>query len=279
MLASTFLSAVADRMIARSPRVGIKLPKVERPPVRPLPTEQIAAIAESIDPRYRAAVVLSAGTGLRQAECSGLTVDRVDFLRANYASIVSLSRASARIRSWHHPRPTRAIAIVPLPTVVIDALANHLRAFGEGPEGLIFSNEHGKPINRTRFSDLWRPAVKAAGAAGCAVPRSAPSLRLGAHPSGAQCEGRSGGPRTRRGDRNARHLRASLARRRRPHESRDRLGLEPSWVRSVSTRREGTLKSLVTYGGGESADRRGSVPRLLAEIRIGDHPSMRPTWD
>src|SRR5438552_19101417 len=31
--------------------------------------------------------------------------------------------------------------------------------------------------------------------------------------------------------------------------------------------------------GDESADRRGSVPRFLAEIRIGDHPSMRPTWD
>ena len=31
--------------------------------------------------RYKALVVLAAGTGLRQGECFGLTVDRVDLLR------------------------------------------------------------------------------------------------------------------------------------------------------------------------------------------------------
>ncbi|MGH9107970.1 MAG: tyrosine-type recombinase/integrase [Acidimicrobiales bacterium] len=53
---------------------------------------------------------------------------------------------------------------VPLPQVVLDALAAHMATYAPGPDGLVFATEDGQPIRRTRFSDVWRPAVKAAGA-------------------------------------------------------------------------------------------------------------------
>ena len=44
-LASVFLSAVDDRILARTPCRGIKLPNAERPLVNPLPTEDVLALA------------------------------------------------------------------------------------------------------------------------------------------------------------------------------------------------------------------------------------------
>lgn len=76
-----FRAAVADKLIPESPCRRIKLPKAERRQVVPLATEAVEALIDAMPERYRALVVLAAGTGLRQGECFGLTLDRVDFLR------------------------------------------------------------------------------------------------------------------------------------------------------------------------------------------------------
>jgi integrase len=80
-VAQVFKAAVRDRLIASSPCEGISLPRVQREPVVPLTTEQVQALADAVPERWRALVILAAGTGLRQGECLGLTVDRVDWLR------------------------------------------------------------------------------------------------------------------------------------------------------------------------------------------------------
>jgi integrase len=62
------------------------------------------------------------------------------------------------------PKTASSVRTVPLPTVVVDALALHLRDPPGLGEGFVFTNEHGEAIIRTRFSDrVWRPAVKRAG--------------------------------------------------------------------------------------------------------------------
>ena len=47
----------------------------------PLSLEAVEALTDAMPDRYRALVTLAAGTGLRQGEAFGLTVDRIDFLR------------------------------------------------------------------------------------------------------------------------------------------------------------------------------------------------------
>ena len=47
--------------------------------VEPLATEVVEGLMDAVPERYQALVVLAAGTGMRQGECFGLTVDRVDF--------------------------------------------------------------------------------------------------------------------------------------------------------------------------------------------------------
>ena len=65
----------------------------------------------------------------------------------------------------HGPPKTRAsYRVLPLPQVVLEALAEHLREFPITNNGLVFTDKANAPLNRTRFSaSVWRPAVKRAG--------------------------------------------------------------------------------------------------------------------
>jgi integrase len=74
-------AAVRDGLIPTNPAEGIKLAKVEVHQIVIPTTEDVQAISEAMPDRYRAMVTLAAGTGLRQGEVFGLTVDRVEFLR------------------------------------------------------------------------------------------------------------------------------------------------------------------------------------------------------
>lgn len=162
-LRSIMRAAVDDRVVTRDPCVRIKLPKVEHKRVVPLEVEQVDAIRAALPARYRALVTLASGTGLRQGECFGLTVDRVDFLRRTV--LVDRQLIIAPGQSWRlaPPKTAASVRTIPLPQVVADALAAHLAAFPAGEDGLIFTNEAGGPIRRSAFGGVWRPAVARAG--------------------------------------------------------------------------------------------------------------------
>jgi integrase len=159
-----FRAATADRVISQNPVVGTRLPKAEPRRVEPLGAEVVQAIMEAVPDRYRALVVLAAGTGLRQGECFGLTLDRVDFLRRQLTVDRQLVLLPGSGPALGAPKTQASYRVVPLPAVVLDALAAHLSCYPVGPDGFLFTNHAGEPIRRTRFSDVWRPAVKASGA-------------------------------------------------------------------------------------------------------------------
>ncbi len=167
LVAAIFKAAVRDRRLPSSPCEGIKLPKQEPRQVVPLATAAVRALAQAVPPRFSGLITLAAGTGLRQGEAFGLTLDRVDFLRRTLTvdrQLVLHPRQEPR----HGPPKTRAsYRVLPLPQVVLEALAEHLREFPVADSGLIFTTELGAPLSRTRFSaSVWRPATERAGVAG-----------------------------------------------------------------------------------------------------------------
>jgi integrase len=81
--ASAMRAAVTDRVLATSPCVGVKLPEIARERVVPLELHQVQALADAMPERYRALVILGAGTGLRQGEAFGVTVDGSTFCVAS----------------------------------------------------------------------------------------------------------------------------------------------------------------------------------------------------
>jgi len=166
-VSAIFRAAVADRLIASSPCVGVKLPKAAPRQVVPMETAAVHALADAVPERYRALIVLAAGTGLRQGECFGLEVRHADFLRRTLTvdqQLVLLPGAPPQVAP---PKTAASYRTLPLPQVVLDALAAHLAAFPVASDGRIFTTPAGEPIRRTAFSsNVWRPAVAQVGVQG-----------------------------------------------------------------------------------------------------------------
>jgi integrase len=158
IVSSVFRAAVRDRVIAYSPCEGIKLPKVTKSRVEPLATEVVLALAYAVPDRYRALVILAAGTGMRQGECFGLTMDRINFLRRVVHVEQQLVTVTGRAPFLAPPKTAASVRSIPLPTVVIDALAAHLAKYPP-TDGFVFVSEAGRPIHRTAFGRMWRRAA------------------------------------------------------------------------------------------------------------------------
>lgn len=162
-LAGIMKAAVRDRLIASSPCAGTRLPKSDPSRVEPLSLVAVRATEAAVPDRYRAMVTLGAGAGLRQGEAFGLTVDRVDFLRRTLTVNRQLVTIAKRAPYLAPPKTAASVRVIPLPQVVVDALAAHLKAYPAGADGLVFTSEGGRPLRRQHFSArAWRPAVVAA---------------------------------------------------------------------------------------------------------------------
>lgn len=164
-LSSIMKAAVRDRRIAANPCEGTKLPKPDRAKVAPPTTEQVEALREEMPDRLRALVTFTAGTGMRQGEVLGLTVDRLNLLRREVTVDRQLVRVTSKPTSltFGPPKTAASARTIPLPRVVVDTLAEHLAKYPPFDHGLVFTLESGEPITRQRFGHLWRPAARKAG--------------------------------------------------------------------------------------------------------------------
>ncbi|HUP75602.1 MAG TPA: site-specific integrase [Acidimicrobiales bacterium] len=98
---------------------------------------------------------LGLGAGLRQSEATGLTVDRVDFLRRTLTVDRQLVMRNAGPVAFGPPKTTRSRRVVPLADPVVNALAAHVERHGTGEQGLLL-HEDGSPVRRHRFGVIWR---------------------------------------------------------------------------------------------------------------------------
>ncbi len=162
LLATILRSAVEDRVIAVSPCVRIALPSIDDFQRMPLGLADVDVLIESVPDRYSALLVLMAGTGLRPGEAFGLTIDRVDFLRRQLRVDQQLVLVSGP-PTLAPPKTKASMRTVPLPQVVVEALARHIEAYAPGPSGLLFTASGGGAIRRNVFNTkVWRPTVRRA---------------------------------------------------------------------------------------------------------------------
>lgn len=164
IVSGIFRAAVRDRRIVASPCESTKLPKVTPARVEPLGTDVVRRLELAAPPRWRAAVTLAAGTGMRNGEVLGLTVDRVDFLRRTVHVDRQLVEVAGQAPTLAPPKTPASVRTIPLPQVVVAALAAHLAAYPASAGGLVFPDDDGSPMRRTAFSRrVWGPARRAAG--------------------------------------------------------------------------------------------------------------------
>lgn len=101
--------------------------------------------------KLRALVTFTAGAGMRQGEVLGLTVDRLDMLRRTVTVDRQLVTRPGKVTEFGPPKTKASNRTIPLPQVVVDALA-----------ALVFRLDR-QPITRQAFGHVWRPAARAAG--------------------------------------------------------------------------------------------------------------------
>ncbi len=162
VVSGVFKAAVRDRMIMTNPCEGTRLPRVERARVVPPTIEQVETLQRAMPDELHALIVLAAGTGMRQGELLGLTVDRIDFEHRELHVDRQLITDSWTRTRFGPPKTPASNRTIPLPQAVVDALTDHITRFPPGPHGLLFTFD-GEPITRQVFGHLWRPAARAAG--------------------------------------------------------------------------------------------------------------------
>jgi integrase len=159
-----FRAAVEDGLIVRNPAARALLPRNDPAKPQPVPPEVVAAIEAALPDWLRVAVPLGIGAGLRQGEASGLTVDRVHFLRRTLRVDRQLIDRNVPEPVLSPPKTESSNRTVPLASFVLDALSAHLAAFPAKPGDLVLRDPAGRPVDSGRFGHQWRRACRAAGA-------------------------------------------------------------------------------------------------------------------
>jgi integrase len=126
--------------------------------------ELVAAIEAALPHWLRVAVPLGVGAGLRQGEASGLTVDRVHFLRRTLRVDRQLIDRNVPEPVLSPPKTESSNRTIPLAGFVTEALSAHLAAFPRKPGELLLLDPSGRPVDSGRFGNQWRRACRAVGA-------------------------------------------------------------------------------------------------------------------
>jgi integrase len=162
LLSAILKSAVESGFLARSPCVGVALPKARRREMHFLSAPAVASLGEAISEPYETLVYLLAYGGLRWGEAAGLRRGRCHLLRSRIEIVESASEVGGTL--YFGATKTYQSRSVVLPAFLRDMMAAHLARYVDGgPEALVFTNGAGGPLRNSNFRNrTWRPAVRAA---------------------------------------------------------------------------------------------------------------------
>ena len=162
ILSRALRAAELDGMIARSPLLGIVLPKIEHSSMRFLDPQEVVELADTIDPRFRVLVLTAAGTGLRWGELAALDLSHLNLLRRTATVDCTLTEVGGQV-SRSAPKTATARRTVSLSEFLVAELEEHLARHPD-PDSFVFSSPAGGPLRRNNFRRrFWLPAVRAAG--------------------------------------------------------------------------------------------------------------------
>jgi integrase len=154
-------TAVIDGYLARTPCVGITLPRdTSHQEMRFLNAEKVSALAGAITPSYNALILTAAYTGLRWGELAALKAGRVHLLKRQIDVWESLAEINGHLHTG--PTKTGTRRSVRIPRFLTDVLGEHIGRDTD-PDGYVFTSPEGGPLRRNFYRRHFKPAVIAAG--------------------------------------------------------------------------------------------------------------------
>ena len=167
VLAALYRKALRDQLVIRTPCVDIALPRRERTSrsLVPITTDEVAAIVAHLPGHMKAVAWTQATLGLRTGEVTGLTVDRVNWVRRSVTIDRQMVTPKTGSPSFGPPKTEASARTLEMSVWLSERLAEHLRLHGEGESGLIFHTMSGAPIRRAHWAEAFKKAATAAGVA------------------------------------------------------------------------------------------------------------------
>lgn len=184
-VSAVFRMAMDDGIVHRDPTraASVEWPKTGDHLARPWSRDQLEAMRAQLPRRYRVLLDLGAGTGMRQGEMLGLSVDDVDWLKLHDPRVrVTRQLKYAAGQLWFAPLKNRKPHSAPLSPEVRLRLQRHLDEFpavtvtlpwldpaDKDRHGkpvtvrLLVTGPQGRPVPGKSLNNTWRRAAKRAG--------------------------------------------------------------------------------------------------------------------
>ncbi|MBI2704112.1 MAG: hypothetical protein HYX32_02300 [Actinobacteria bacterium] len=144
-------TAVADELLVRNPCV-IKGAGREKAPERPIASiSQVFEIADTIEPRFRAMVLVGAFVGLRVGEMLALTRERVDLLHGRIKVVEQYQELKDGTRVLGPPKSETGIRTVAIPAMLKPEMEVHLATYAApGKKASCSAGRTGSPCGERR---------------------------------------------------------------------------------------------------------------------------------
>ena len=165
LLKAVFNTAVDDGLIRRNP-CRIKGAGQEKSPERPVLTvPEVYVLADAVDCRYRALVLLGVFSSLRWGELAALRRSDIDMQARTVRVTRQLSEQRGGGFAFGPPKSDAGQRTVAIPEVITSDLASHIVTYAApGDDGLVFTSPQGAPLRLSNFCRrVWRPALRAIG--------------------------------------------------------------------------------------------------------------------
>ena len=152
-------------VVSRAWPVVIKGASREHVEEQAIPTPaEVDALAEAVDPRYRAMIWLAGACGLRFGELAALRRDRVDLLHKEVRVAESVPELIGEEHFAGPPKTEAGRRTVAIPSSIVPIVSEHLEKIGSQPETLLFPAPEGGFLQRNNFRQrVWVPALTATG--------------------------------------------------------------------------------------------------------------------
>jgi integrase len=155
LLSGAMEAAIDEGLLARNPSRGVQLPPEPDKEIQVLSVDEIHALADVIDPGFRAMVYVGGFAGLRVGEVAGLTVPKVDLSEGSLRVDYTLT-ADGELKEPKTKASRRTVALSPF---LVEELSAHVATFPPGKADLIFTMPEGRAIHMTNWrSRYWQPA-------------------------------------------------------------------------------------------------------------------------
>jgi integrase len=162
LLRAILNTAVRDKRIRESP-CQIRGADKESSPERPvLSIPEVYRLADAIEPRYRALVLLATFGNLRWGELAGLRRRNLDLENRSVRVSETVYELGQLVKG--KPKSEASVRKVMLPNLIIPDLQRHLDWYAaHGPDGFVFVGAKGAQLRRSNFSKPWARGLAKAG--------------------------------------------------------------------------------------------------------------------